>query len=358
MKAVRFHGQKDIRLEEVEEPECGRGQIKIKPAFCGICGTDLHEYLGGANLIPKDTPHPITNETLPLALGHEFSGIVEEVGDEVQGFKAGDRVCVQPTIYDGECLSCRRGLVNCCDKNGFVGLSGWGGGMSEHIVLPQDSVKKLPDNISLEVGALVEPLAVAWHALSISPYKPGDRVLVLGGGPIGLAVVQVLKARGCDSIILSEISPRRRQYAKEFGAHHVIDPTKDDVVAEVTKLTHGEGVEIAFDAAGVQVGVDSAMLVIKARGTLVNIAVWEKRATLNINQLVFRERAYIGTACYALGDFELVIDAISTGKLTPEAMITRKIKLDEVEEKGFNALINDKDNHVKILVDIGASTSQ
>lgn len=358
MKAVRFHGQKDIRLEEVEEPKCGSGQIKIKPAFCGICGTDLHEYLGGANLIPKDTPHPITNETLPLALGHEFSGTVEEVGDEVQGFKVGDRVCVQPTIYDGECLACRRGLVNCCDKNGFVGLSGWGGGMSEHIVLPQDSVKKLPDNISLEVGALVEPLAVAWHALSISPYKPGDRVLVLGGGPIGLAVVQVLKARGCDSIILSEISPRRRQYAQDFGAHHVIDPTKDDVVAEVNKLTHGEGVDIAFDAAGVQVGVDSAMLVIKARGTLVNIAVWEKRATLNINHLVFRERAYIGTACYAPGDFELVIDAISTGKLTPEAMITRKIRLDEVEEKGFNALINDKDNHVKILVDIGASTSQ
>lgn len=244
--------------------------------------------------------------------------------------------------------------------------------MSEHIVVPRDSVKKLPDNVSLEIGALVEPLAVGWHAISISPYKPGDRVLVLGGGPIGLAVVQALKARGCDKIIVSEISPRRKQYAKEFGAHHVIDPSKDDVVAEVKRLTNGEGVDIAFDAAGVQVGVDTAMPAIRARGMLVNIAVWEKRATLNMNDLVFRERAYMGIACYALGDFEQVIDAISTGKnfaqnmdctltkigkLTPEAMITRKIKLDEVEEKGFKALINDKDNHVKILVDIGASTS-
>jgi 2-desacetyl-2-hydroxyethyl bacteriochlorophyllide A dehydrogenase len=287
---------------------------QIKPAFCGICGTDLHEYLGGANLIPKDTPHPITHETLPLTLGHEFSGTVEEVGEDVQNLKTGDRVCVQPTIYDGECLSCTRGLVNCCDKNGFVGLSGWGGGMSEHIVVPQDSVKRLPDNVSLEVGALVEPLAVGWHAVSISPYKPGDRVLVLGGGPIGLAVVQALKARGCDTIIVSEISPRRKQYAKEFGAHHVIDPSKDDVVTEVKQFTHGEGADIAFDAAGVQVGVDSAMLAIKARGTLVNIAVWEKRATLNMNDLVFRERAYMGVACYALGDFEQVIEAISTGK--------------------------------------------
>lgn len=142
MKAVRFHGQRDVRVEEVEEPTCGKGQVKIKPAFCGICGTDVHEYLGGPNLIPKETPHPITNETLPLTLGHEFSGTVEEVGEEVQNVQVGDRICVQPAIYDGECPPCRRGLINCCDKNGFVGLSGWGGGMSEHIVLPESTVKK------------------------------------------------------------------------------------------------------------------------------------------------------------------------------------------------------------------------
>lgn len=288
----------------------------------------------------------------------------------MQNFKPGDRVCVQPTIYDGECFSCKRGLVNCCDKNGFIGLSGYGGGMSEHIVVPKDSVKKLPDNVSLEVGALVEPLSVGWHAVSVSPYKPGDRVIVLGGGPIGLAVVQALKARSCDKIIVSEISPRRKQYAQDFGAHHVIDPSKEDVVEEVKRFTNGEGADIAFDAAGVQIGVDTAMLAIKARGTLVNIAVWEKRATLEMNNLVFREKAYMGVATFALGDFEQVIDAISTGrkahaecgtktnkvgKLTPEGMITRKIKMDEIEEKGFNALINDKDNHVKILVDIRAS---
>lgn len=291
----------------------------------------------------------------------------------MQRLKVGDRVCVQPAIYDGDCVSCTRGLVNCCDNNGFIGLSGWGGGLSEHIVVPQDAVKKLPDNVSLEVGALVEPLAVGWHAVAISPYKPGDQVLVLGGGPIGLAVVQVLKARGCENIIVSEVSPRRKQYAIEFGAHHVIDPNKEDVVAEVRRLTNGEGVDIGYDAAGVQVAVDTAMLAIKARGTLVNIAVWEKRATLNMKDLVFRERAYMGVACYALGDFEKVLEAISTGRrpraevviglltrigqLTPEKMITRKIKMDEVEEKGFDALINDKDNHVKILVDIEASVS-
>ena len=161
MNAVRFHGQRDVRLESIPIPTCGKGQVKIAPKFCGICGTDLHEYLGGANLIPTPGhPHPITGETLPLTLGHEFSGIVDEVGADVTGIKKGDRVCVQPMIYDGDCRACVRRLVNCCDKNGFVGLSGWGGGMSEFLVVPAAAVKALPDNVSLELGALVEPLAV------------------------------------------------------------------------------------------------------------------------------------------------------------------------------------------------------
>ncbi|KAL2444020.1 (R,R)-butanediol dehydrogenase [Exophiala dermatitidis] len=355
MNAVRFHGQRDIRLDQIPVPTVKEGQVKIAPKFCGICGSDLHEYLGGANLIPtKDNPHPITGETLPLTLGHEFSGIVEEVGSGVDHVKPGDRVCVQPTIYDGSCRACRRGLVNCCDKNGFVGLSGWGGGLSEHMVVPASCVKPLPDNISLEVGALIEPLAVGWHAVDISPYKKGDAVLVLGGGPIGLAVVQALVGRGCENIIVGEVSRRRREFAKQFGAHHVIDPVKQDIVAEVEKLTNGEGADVGFDAAGVQPAVDTALKAIKARGTLVNIAVWEKRATLNMNDVVFRERGYMGVATYALGDFESVIKAISSGAMKPEGMITKKIKLDEVAEEGFKTLIEDKENHVKILVDVGA----
>jgi threonine dehydrogenase-like Zn-dependent dehydrogenase len=131
---------------------------QIQPAFCGICGTDLHEYLGGANLIPKDRPHPITKDVIPVVLGHELSGTVEEVGQEVSEIKVGDRVCVQPTICDRDCASFRHGLINCCEKNGFVGLS-------EHVVVPWTSVNKLPKNVSLEVGALVEPLAVGWHAV-------------------------------------------------------------------------------------------------------------------------------------------------------------------------------------------------
>ena len=165
--------------------------------------------------------------------------------------------------------------------------------MSEHLILPESAVKKLPDNVSLELGALVEPLSVGWHAVDISPYKKGDSVLVLGGGPIGLAVVQVLKGKGCENIIVSEVSRRRREFAEQFGAHHTINPTDQDVVEEVERLTEGLGADVAFDAAGVQIGLDGALKAIKARGTLVNIAIWEKRATLQMNDLVFRERMYM-----------------------------------------------------------------
>ncbi|MCJ1249919.1 hypothetical protein MMC30_007145 [Trapelia coarctata] len=351
MQALRFHGQKDIRLEEIETPACGKGQVKIKPAFVGICGTDLHEYLGGPNLIPT-TPHPITGENAPITLGHEFSGIVEEVGEGVSDMKPGERVVVQPIIYDGTCAACKEGFINCCDKNGFVGLSGWGGGLAEHIVVPRASVFTIPECVSLEVGALVEPLAVAWHAVNMSPYKEGDSVLILGGGPIGLAVIQCLKVKGCEQIIVSEVAPRRKEFAKEFGAHYVLDPTKEDIVARVREICGGQGANVAFDAAGVQAGLDQAILAIRARGTLVNIAVWEKAVSLHPNDLVFRERRYMGVATYVEGDFQAVIDAIASGDLKPEAMITRKIALNEVEEKGFKTLVNDKDNHVKILVKV------
>ena len=295
MKAVRYHGQKDIRLEDIPVPTLRPDSVRIAPKFCGICGTDVHEYLGGNNLIPKPgSPHAITGETSPLTLGHEFSGIVEEVGADVTTLRRGDRVCVQPIIYDNDCRSCKRGLVNCCDKNGFVGLSGWGGGLCETTVVPQSCVKKLPDNVPLEVGALVEPLSVGWHAIKISPYSEGDSAFVVGGGPIGLAVVQALIGRGCKNIILSEVSVTRRNFAKSFGAHHVLDPREQDVVAEVKRLTGGLGADVGFDAAGSQYAIDTAFESIKARGTLVNIAVWEKRAQINMNEIVFREKAYLG----------------------------------------------------------------
>jgi len=352
MRALRFHGQKDIRLDQIPIPICGIGQVKVKPAFVGICGTDLHEYLGGASLIPSAHPHPITGEKLPLTIGHEFSGTVVEVGEGVTSHKIGDRVCVQPIIFDGTCGSCLDGYINCCYSNGFIGLSGCGGGLSDFVVCPATSAIPLPDSVPFEVGALVEPLSVAWHAVKVSPFKPGDSVLIIGGGPIGLAVIQALRAKGAGKIIVSEVSPRRKQFSTEFGADHVLDPTQVDIVEEVRKLCGGQGANVAFDAAGVPSAMTAAILALKAHGTLVNIAVWEKPVPIFPNDLVFREKHYMGVATFVAGDFAEVLDAIVTGAIKPSSMITKKVKLVDTVTEGFTTLINDKDNHVKILVEV------
>jgi threonine dehydrogenase-like Zn-dependent dehydrogenase len=187
----------------------------------------------------------------------------------------------------------------------------------------------------------------------MSEFKKGQSVLILGGGPIGLAVIQSLKARGADKIIVSEIAGQRKVFAKDFGADYVLDPTKDDIVERCRELCEDQGVHIVFDTAGVQAGLDQAIEAVRARGTIVNIAVWEKPCTIHPNKLVFKERKYLGIATYVNGDFQEVMDAISEGRMRPDKMITKKIKLDQVESEGFNSLINDKANQVKILVEVG-----
>lgn len=172
----------------------------------------------------------------------------------------------------------------------------------------------MQDTTDVGCAALVEPIAVAWHSINISPLKKGDAVLVLGAGPIGLAVIQCLVAKGAEKIIASEVAPRRRAFARQFGAHYLLDPTQDDVVARVREICGGVGADVAFDAAGVQAGLDQALKAIRAQGTLVNIAVWEKPAKLQMNDLVFRERKYVGVTTYVQGDFREVLDAIAAGK--------------------------------------------
>ncbi|KAF1916963.1 sorbitol dehydrogenase [Ampelomyces quisqualis] len=352
MNALRFHGKGDLRYEKIPIPQVKAGQVKVKPAWVGICGTDLHEYLGGANLCPT-TPHPITGETIPLTFGHEFSGTVEEVGQGVTNYNPGDRVVIQPIIYDDTCSACEEGLQNCCWQNGFIGLSGWGGGLADHIVVPQSTLYHLPPNVPLEIGALVEPLAVGWHAVKLSPFQRGASCLVLGGGPIGISTILALKAKGCDNILVSEPSPTRQAFARNFGAHHIIDPTTTDLVQRTRALTAGKGAHIVFDCAGVQAALNQAVHATRARGTIVNIAIWERPCSINTNDFNFKERTYMGVATYAVGDFKEVLDALADGRLRPADMITRRIGLAEVEEKGFKSLIHDKDNQVKILVEVG-----
>jgi len=236
-------------MEAEEYPYADMSQIT--PAFVGICGTDLHEYLGGPTFCPTH-PHPITGETIPVTLGHEMSGVITEVGPGVTGFEVGQQCAVQPTIFCGHCAACHGHAENVCDHGGFLGLSGGGGGLSGAICVSATHVFPLPKNVPLDEGALVEPLSVSWHAISAAPaIGPDSVVLVLGGGPIGLAAILCLRAKGVRSIIVSEIATSRQNFAREFGATRIINPLKEDVVQLVRELSDGRGADVVFDCAGV-----------------------------------------------------------------------------------------------------------
>ncbi|KAF1948684.1 GroES-like protein [Byssothecium circinans] len=356
MRAARYYGKEDVRIEEVVEDECGETQIRVAPAYVGICGTDLHEYLGGPTFAPT-TPHPITHSTIPITLGHEFSGVVTQVGSKVSSsFTPGQHVVVQPTLACGTCSACTSDVENVCYNGGFIGLSGGGGGLSDSVVVPEKRVLRLPDNVPLRVGALVEPLSVAWHAIAAAPLTPNSTILVLGGGPIGLAVVQCLVALNIKTIILSEVSQSRQRFAREFGAHHILDPTTCDSVAESRRLSGTDGPDVVFDCAGVPASIRTACQAVKAKGTVVNVAVWEKEVPFQPNELVFKESKYTAVLGYRRSDFQAVLDHLAVGSLKPEKMITSVIQLDDLVEGGIKALIRDKEKHVKILVEVGGES--
>jgi (R,R)-butanediol dehydrogenase/meso-butanediol dehydrogenase/diacetyl reductase len=340
MKAARFHGRKDIRIDDIPEPELRAGAVAIDVAWCGICGTDLHEYLEGPLFIPPaGHPHPLTHEQEPVTMGHEFSGTISALGDGVTDLSVGENVVVEPYFVCGECAPCRAGNYNLCTKMGFIGLAGGGGGLSEKIVVDRRWVHPIGD-IPLDQAALIEPLSVGHHAFVRSGAKAGDVAFVGGAGPIGLLLAAVLKAEGI-TVIMSEPSAARKAKAISTGvAHHVIDPTTDDVVARVMALTDGVGADVAFECTSD---------LVKPAGVIVNVSIWSKPATIDMQKLVLKEIDLRGTIAY-VDDHPATIALVQAGKVDLAPFITGRITLDRLIDEGFDTLINHKETAVKIIV--------
>lgn len=347
MKAARWHGARDVRVEEVPEPQVKPGKVKVRVAWCGICGTDLHEYMAGP-LFLSVVPHPLTGECAPLILGHEFAGEVVEIGEGVTRVKVGDRVAVEPVLSCGTCKACKTGRHNLCDLIGCFGLNGGGGGFSELTVVGEEMVHLLPDNMSYEQAALIEPTSVALHAVRESRLKAGDSCAVFGTGPIGLLTILAAKAAGASPIIAVEISEQRRQMALQLGATDVIDPTQTDAVQAIREITGG-GADVCFEVTGVEPGLLGAIESSKANGQTVIVSVWEKPVSFSPNSIVMRERHIKGSFGYPNTIFPAVIRLISEGRIRVDELITKKIPLSDIAEGGFEELANNK-GHIKILV--------
>lgn len=347
MKAARWYQARDIRIDDIEEPQVSAGKVKIKVAWTGICGSDLHEYLAGPIFVPVEKPHKISGDIAPIVMGHEFSGEVVEVGSGVTRFKAGDRVVVEPILSCQTCEACREGKYNLCNDLGFHGLSGGGGGFSSFTVVAEHMVHRMPDALSYEQGALVEPAAVALHAVRMSKLKAGDKAVVFGAGPIGLLVIEALRAAGAAEIYVVELSPQRSEKARELGARLVIDPSKEDAVARIRELTNG-GVDVAFEVTGVPVVLKQCIDSTRYEGETIIVSIWEGEASFHPNKVVLAERNVKGIIAYR-NIFPAVMDLMTQGYFQADKLVTKRIDLADLVDEGFDALVKEK-QQVKILV--------
>lgn len=346
MKALVWHGMNDIRVESIEEPTVGKNNVKVKVAWTGICGSDLHAYKFGANMQVNE-PHPMTGQKAPIVLGHEFSGVVSEVGENITDIKVGDRVVIEPIFVCLSCAYCRSGKYNYCESTAWIGFNA-NGAFAEYVIVEPYMVHKLPEKVTLEEGALVEPAAVALHAVKSSKLKVGDTVTVFGVGPIGLLTVMAAKAAGAAKVIAIDLSEERLKKAKEVGATDIINSSEIDPTKYI--LSKYGPVDVSFDAAGAQATFDSAAQVIKKGGQIKIIAAFTHTVGVDFATLLLKEVEIATTLAYR-HNFKHVLELIESGKMDVKKIITSKISLDHVIEEGFERLLEDK-SQAKILVEV------
>jgi (R,R)-butanediol dehydrogenase/meso-butanediol dehydrogenase/diacetyl reductase len=336
MKAVRFHGAKDIRVDDVHAPskKLGANDVLLKPLVTGICGTDLHEYIAGPIVTPQ-TPHVYTGATNPQILGHEFSAIVADTGSAVG--------------HVG-----RRGLYHLSEKMGCVGLSWAWGGMSEYAVVNDYNVALLPKGVTDIQGAMIEPAAVAVYAADRGDVKSGSTVLVSGVGPIGALTLLAVKAAGAGQIFVSEPNAFRRKMAKELVPEAIIiDPTKENVAEKIHDMTEeGVGVDTAIECVGLEASLNTCVASVRRQGRVVQTGLHMKPASIDAMLWALKDITLEATWCYPVQCWPRIIRMVESGNFPIEKIVTANINADHVVKQGFDALLDKSVNHMKILVTV------
>lgn len=320
---------------------------------------------------PKGSKDAQTGAELPVTLGHEFCGTIDQVGADVDEFFVGDKVAVNPAMDDrhhgcSPCEHCIAGCQNRCERLVFYGLSQGQGGFAEHIVVKPVALLPLPQNVPLKLATLAEPLAVAAHMIRISGFKAGQNVLVLGTGPIGCALIMLLQAKGAAVIVASEVAESRAAQAKVFGADVVVNPLANssphdspteatfskprNPVLDAVRRAMGTGADVSFDACGLQSTLDTAIECTKPGGTIFNVAIHDKALSINLNTLVVGEKHLTGGNAYTPVDYEEVMALLSTHSEQAKKLITSVVPLSNAIEGGFHELVDNAAAHVKILI--------
>jgi 2-desacetyl-2-hydroxyethyl bacteriochlorophyllide A dehydrogenase len=348
MKAVVAYAPGDYRLEEVEVPQAGPGEIVIKVEACGICAGDIKAY-GGAPSFWGDETQPAYIKA-PMIPGHEFIGHVVELGEGVEGFELGDRVISEQIVPCWECRFCNRGQYWMCEKHDVYGFqNNVNGGMAEYMKFPKEAINyKIPEDLPLEKAVLIEPYACSFHAVQRAQIQLGDVVVIAGAGTLGLGMVGAARMAGPGKLIVLDMIDDRLELAKKFGADIVLNPSKVDVVSEIKKMTDGYGCDIYIEATGHPKSVEQGLSMIRKLGRFVEFSVFKDPVTVDWSIISDRKEldvlgSHLGPYCYPL-----VIEGIVNGKLPTEGVVTHQLPLEKFKE-GFE-LVKSGKNSLKVIL--------
>ncbi len=322
--AAFYRGDKRFTVETIDAPAPKAGEVSIRVAYCGICGTDMHVYHGNMD----------ARVGFERIVGHEMSGTVDAVGAGVSDFAPGQKVVVRPLDHCGDCPACDAGHQHICHKLKFLGLD-TNGAMQEIWTVPAHVLHRIPDDLRLDHAALIEPVAVAVHDVRMSDLQPGEDVVVIGGGPIGILVAMVAKDMG-GKVVISEVNENRLAIARKLG-FETINPAKEDLPAQIMARTGDKGADVVFEVSGSQPGVDAMTQVAATRGRIVMVAIHAQKPTIDLFQFFWRELKLIGVRVYVPEDYDKGIELIASGAIDADTIITDVAPLGDIQ-KAFEAL--------------------
>jgi len=321
MKAAFLRRSGELYLDDMPKPPCPKDGLLIQIKEIGICGSDLHYYHEG-----KIGDHVVT---VPHILGHEASGLVAEIGSDVEGFSVGDRVSIEPGIPCQNCEYCLEGRYNLCVDVCFSGAPPYQGMLREYMIHDPRFTYKLPDTVSFTQGALVEPLAVAHNAIRKAAVCPGDTVLIIGAGPIGLSCIEMAQVAGAARILVSEPVAHRRQAAALLGADLVLNPTECNPELEIRNFTGGRMVDCAIEASGADSAVKLTVRSIRKGGRVVFVGMGKDELCIPHADILRKEATISGIYRYA-NDFRPVIELLAAGKLKGVPWVSHRYPLSEI----------------------------
>ncbi|CAM3451821.1 Zn-dependent oxidoreductase [Halomonas casei] len=338
MKAFQVKAPHAYQVADIDTPTANAGEVLVRVAFAGICGSDMH-IIHGDNAFVR----------FPRITGHEFAGVVESLGDNVEGVAVGDRVCVDPVISCGECYPCRIGRPNVCSSLEVIGVHR-DGGFEELVAVPAANVHRLPDHIGLDAAALVEPYTIAANVLDRMQPHPGDRLMILGAGVIGMTILQMALAKGIKDVIVTDVINERLAAAKELGATHIFNSREHDVEKEVLALTQGEGVPLIADAACVPALLPQMLRLASAAGRIGLLGFSVQPSDLVQLEVIKKELTLVGSRLNNR-KFPEVLGLMASGQLDPLALVSHRLPLSDMPS-AIDMLDHRPEEARKVLIQI------